>query len=387
MGNFLGRFGRFGGRFVPETLMGPLLELEREFFKAIKDPGFRREFKGYLKNYCGRPMPLYLAENLSKEYGVKIYLKREDLNPTGAHKITNCIGQALIAKRLGKRRLIAETGAGQHGIAVATVASLFNFECTIYMGEIDMERQPLNLVKMRLLGAEILKVSTGSKTLKDATNEAMRDWVTNVKDSHYLLGSAVGPHPYPVMVREFQSIIGKEVKNQIIKKEGKIPDFLVACIGGGSNAIGLFYPFLKEKNSKLIGVEAEGKGEKTSYHALSLLKGKEGIFHGAFTYVLQDEDGQILNSHSISAGLDYPGVGPEIAFLFERGRIVVDFVDDTLAIEAFNDLARLEGIIPAMESAHAIAWVKKFKSFRKEDIVVINLSGRGDKDIKYGGLK
>ncbi|MGQ9617933.1 MAG: tryptophan synthase subunit beta [Candidatus Aminicenantia bacterium] len=387
MENFLGRFGRFGGRFVPETLMGPLLEIEREFFMAIKDPSFKKEFEFYLKNYCGRPTPLYFAENLSKEYGVKIYLKREDLNPTGAHKITNCIGQALLAKRLGKRRLIAETGAGQHGIAVATVAALFGFKCTIYMGELDMERQAFNLFKMRLLGADIVKVSSGSKTLKDATNEAMRDWVTNVKDSHYLLGSAVGPHPYPLMVREFQAIIGNEVKKQIKKRENKSPDYLVACIGGGSNAIGLFYPFLKEKNTKMIGVEAEGRGKETSHHALSLLKGRIGIFHGAFTYVLQDEYGQILNSHSIAAGLDYPGVGPEISFLFERGRVIVDSVDDSLAIDAFNDLARCEGIIPAMESAHAIAWVKKFKSFKKENIVVINLSGRGDKDIKYGEVK
>jgi len=381
MGLFSGKFGRFGGRFVPETLMGPLIELEREFYAARKDPDFKKEFEFYLKNFCGRPTPLFFAKNLSQVYGVKIYLKREDFNHTGAHKITNCLGQALIAKRLGKKRLIAETGAGQHGIAVAAVAALLGLECTIYMGEVDMKRQAPNLSKMRLLGAEIIKVTSGSRTLKDATNEAMRDWVTNVRTSHYLLGSAVGPHPYPLMVREFQSVIGKEVKKQIKQVEGRLPDYLVACIGGGSNSIGLFHPFLKEIEVKKIGVEAAGKGQETSFHALSLLKGKLGIFHGAYTYVLQDEDGQILNSYSISAGLDYPGVGPELAFLMETGKILVDSVDDELALEAFNDVARLEGIIPAMESSHAVAWVKKFKNFKKEEIVIVNLSGRGDKDI------
>lgn len=387
MGLSSGKFDRFGGRYVPETLMGPLLELEREFYAARQDPVFKKEFEFYLKNYCGRPTPLFFAENLSRAYGVKIYLKREDLNHTGAHKITNCLGQALIAKRLGKKRLIAETGAGQHGIAVATVAALFGLECTIYMGEVDMKRQALNLSKMRLLGAEIIKVTSGSRTLKDATNEAMRDWVTNVRTSHYLLGSAVGPHPYPLMVREFQSVIGREVKKQIRKIEGRLPDYLVACIGGGSNSIGLFHPFLKEKGVKKIGVEAAGKGQETSFHALSLLKGKLGIFHGAYTYVLQDEDGQILNSYSISAGLDYPGVGPELAFLVETGKILVDSVDDELALEAFNEVARLEGIIPAMESSHAVAWVKKFKKFKKGEIVIVNLSGRGDKDISIKEVK
>lgn len=387
MGLSSGKFGRFGGRYVPETLMGPLLELEREFYAARQDPVFKKEFEFYLKNYCGRPTPLFFAENLSRVYGVKIYLKREDLNHTGAHKITNCLGQALLAKRLGKKRLIAETGAGQHGIAVATVAALFGLECTIYMGEIDMKRQALNLSKMRLLGAEIIKVTSGSRTLKDATNEAMRDWVTNVRTSHYLLGSAVGPHPYPLMVREFQSVIGREVKKQIRKIEGRLPDYLVACIGGGSNSIGLFHPFLKEKGVKKIGVEAAGRGQETPFHALSLLKGKLGIFHGAYTYVLQDEDGQILNSYSISAGLDYPGVGPELAFLVETGKILVDSVDDELALEAFNEVARFEGIIPAMESSHAVAWVKKFKKFKKGEIVVVNLSGRGDKDISIEEVK
>ncbi len=381
MGKSIGKFGRFGGRFVPETLMGPLLDLEQEFLKARRDPSFKEEFEFYLRNYCGRPTPLYFAKNLSKSYGVKLYLKREDLNPTGAHKITNCIGQAIIAKRMGKKRIVAETGAGQHGIAVATTASLFGFECTIYMGEIDMERQYPNLLKMKLLGAEVMKVSSGSKTLKDATNEAMRDWVSNVKETHYLLGSAVGPHPYPMMVRDFQSVIGKEVKKQIKKYENRFPDILVACIGGGSNAIGLFHPFLKEKIVKMVGVEAEGKGKETPFHALSLLKGREGIFHGSLTYVLQDEEGQVRNSHSISAGLDYPGVGPEISFLFQKGRIIVDCVNDSLAMEAFNDLAKLEGIIPALESAHGLGWIKKAKNFKEGEIVVVNLSGRGEKDI------
>jgi len=387
MGLSAGKFGKFGGRFIPETLMGPLIELEREFYAARRDPAFRKEFSYYLENYCGRPTPLFYAENLSEIYGVKLYLKREDLNPTGAHKITNCLGQALLAKRLGKKRLIAETGAGQHGIAVATVAALFGLECTIYMGEADMKRQALNLSKMRLLGAEVIKVTSGSKTLKDATNEAMRDWVTNIRTSHYLLGSAVGPHPYPLMVREFQSIIGKEVKKQIKKKEGQLPDYLVACIGGGSNSIGLFHPFLKEKGVKKIGVEAAGKGQNTSFHALSLLKGKSGIFHGAYTYVLQDEEGQILDSYSISAGLDYPGVGPELVYLMKAGKILVEGVDDQLALEAFNDLARWEGIIPSLESSHAVAWVKKFEGFKKGEIVIVNLSGRGDKDIAINEVK
>ncbi len=386
MGQSLGKFGIFGGRFVPETLMEALIELERNYSKLRKDPAFKEEFHFYLKNYCGRPTPLFFAKNLSNEYGVKIYLKREDLNPTGSHKITNCIGQAIIAKRLGKKRLIAETGAGQHGVAVATTASLFGFQCTIYMGEVDMERQATNLLKMRLLGAEVIKVTSGSKTLKDATNEAMRDWVHNVRDSHYLLGSVVGPHPYPMMVRDFQSIIGKETKKQIKRLENRLPNFLVACIGGGSNSIGLFYPFLREREVNLIGVEAEGKGKETPFNALSILRGKLGIFHGAMTYVLQDEDGQILNSHSIAAGLDYPGVGPEISFLAEKRRIIVDCVNDEVALEAFRDLSRLEGIFPATESSHAIGWIKKFKRFRGDEIVIVNLSGRGDKDISLGGF-
>lgn len=387
MGISTGKFGRFGGRFVPETLMGPLLELEKEYLKARRDQVFKQELDFYLKNYCGRPTPLYLAENLSRAYGVKIYLKREDLNHTGAHKINNCLGQALLAKRLGKKRLIAETGAGQHGMAVATVAALFGLECTIYMGEIDMKRQAPNLPKMRLLGAEVVKVTSGSRSLKDATNEAMRDWVTNIRSSHYLIGSAVGPHPYPLMVRDFQSVIGREVKSQILKLEGRLPDYLVACIGGGSNSIGLFHPFLKEKRVKMVGVEAAGKGQNTPFHALSLQKGKLGIFHGAYTYVLQDEDGQILNSHSISAGLDYPGVGPELAYLMEQGRILVSGVSDKLALEAFNEVAKLEGIIPAMESSHGVAWVKDFKKFKYGELVVINLSGRGDKDISFGEVE
>lgn len=384
MGRSTGQFGQFGGRFVPETLMDPLLELEKEYLKARRDPVFKQELDSYLKNYCGRPTPLYLAENLSRAYGVKIYLKREDLNHTGAHKINNCLGQALLAKRLGKRRLIAETGAGQHGIAVATVAALFGLECTIFMGEIDMKRQAPNLSRMRLLGAEVIKVTSGTRTLKDATNEAMRDWVTNIQNSHYLIGSAVGPHPYPLMVRDFQAVIGKEVKKQIRKLERRLPDYLVACIGGGSNSIGLFHPFLKEKGVRMVGVEAAGQGRNTPFHALSLQKGKPGIFHGAYTCVLQDEEGQILNSHSISAGLDYPGVGPELTYLMKQGKIMVSGASDKLAREAFYDLARLEGIIPALESSHAVAWVKNFKQFKKNQIIVINLSGRGDKDISYG---
>ncbi|MGB9836559.1 MAG: tryptophan synthase subunit beta [Candidatus Saccharicenans sp.] len=380
MGLSAGRFGEFGGRFVPETLMEPLLELEREFFGAWKDPVFRKEFEFYLKNYCGRPTPLYLAENLSRAYGVTVYLKREDLNHTGAHKITNCLGQALLAKRLGKRRLVAETGAGQHGVAVATVAALLGFDCAIYMGEKDMERQTVNVKKMQLLGAEVLKVTCGSKTLKDATNEAMRDWVANAKDTYYLLGSVVGPHPYPLMVRTFQSVIGKEVRRQIKNFMNRLPDYLVACVGGGSNALGLFYPFLKEEKVKMVAVEAGGQGENTPYHALSLMKGKKGILHGAFTVFLQDEDGQVLNSHSAAAGLDYPGVGPELAYLVSSGRIVPDRVNDSEALAAFKEVTRLEGIIPALESCHALAWVKK-RRFEKNEIVVVNLSGRGDKDL------
>ncbi|MGC8893076.1 MAG: tryptophan synthase subunit beta [Candidatus Saccharicenans sp.] len=380
MGLSTGKFGEFGGRFVPETLMGPLLELEKEFFSAQKDPVFKKELEFYLRNYCGRPTPLYLAENLSRAYGVKIYLKREDLNHTGAHKITNCLGQAILAKRLGKRRLVAETGAGQHGVAVATVAALLGFECTIYMGEKDIERQAVNVKKMQLLGAEVLEVKTGSKTLKEATDEAMRDWVTNARTSHYLLGSAVGPHPYPLMVRTFQSIIGREVKKQIKSFERRLPDYLVACVGGGSNALGLFYPFVKEKKVKMVAVEAAGQGGDTPYHALSLMKGRKGILHGAFTYFLQDKDGQVLNSHSVSAGLDYPGVGPEIAFWVASGRVVADQVNDQEALAVFREVTRLEGIISALESCHALAWVKK-KRFNQGEVVVVNLSGRGDKDL------
>lgn len=378
MGPNSGWFGIFGGRFVPEILMEPLLELEEAYFALKREKSFWREFERYLKNYCGRPTPLYFAENLSRKYGVKIHLKREDLNPTGAHKITNCIGQAILAWKMGKRRLVAETGAGQHGVAVATVGALFGFECTIYMGERDMERQIFNVGKMRLLGAEVVKVPTGSGTLKDATSEAIRDWVAHFKNAHYLLGSAVGPHPYPLMVRDFQAVMGREVKEQMKKRLGRMPDYLVACIGGGSNAIGLFHPFIRMSDVKMVGVEGGGKDEK--HHAMSLLKGKTGIFHGAMSYILQDEEGQILESHSISAGLDYPGVGPEISYLVMKGRIMVDSVSDEEALKAFQDLAETEGVIPALESSHALAWIRR-KNLSDGKIVVCNLSGRGEKDM------
>lgn len=376
------KYGQFGGRFVPETLMEPLLELERAFLAARRDRDFKKELDFYFNNYCGRPTPLYLASNLSRAYGLKVYLKREDLNHTGAHKINNCLGQALLARRMGKKRLIAETGAGQHGLAVATVAAIFSFECTIYMGEMDIKRQSENVRKMELLGAEVVEVSAGSKTLKEATSEAMRDWAAHPQDSYYLLGSAVGPHPYPLMVRTFQSIIGRETKKQILAAEGRLPDYLVACIGGGSNAIGFFYPFLNEKRVKLIGVEAAGKGISSSHHALSLLRGKTGIFHGAYTRFLQDDEGQVLNSHSVSAGLDYPGVGPEIAFLVQKGRIEVSGVTDEEALKAFREIASGEGIIAALESCHALAWLDEQRNFASDRIAVVNLSGSGLKDLK-----
>lgn len=376
------KYGQFGGRFVPETLMEPLVELERAFLAARRDRDFKKELDFYFKNYCGRPTPLYLARNLSRRYGLKVYLKREDLNHTGAHKLNNCLGQALLARRMGKKRLVAETGAGQHGLAVATVAAILNFDCTIYMGERDIKRQSENVRKMELLGAELVEVSAGSKTLKEATSEAMRDWAAHPQDSYYLLGSAVGPHPYPLMVRTFQSIIGRETKKQIFAEEGRLPDYLVACIGGGSNAIGLFYPFLSEDRVRLIGVEAAGKGISSGHHALSLLRGQTGIFHGAYTCFLQDDEGQVLNSHSISAGLDYPGVGPEIAFLVQKGRIEVSGVTDEEALIAFREIASGEGIIAALESCHALAWLDKHRNFTSDRIAVVNLSGSGLKDLK-----
>lgn len=376
------KYGIFGGRFVPEILMEPLLELEAAFYYALRDRDFWKELDFYLKKYCGRPTPLYPARNLSRDYGLKVYLKREDLNHTGAHKINNCLGQALLARKMNKKRIIAETGAGQHGFAVATVAALFGFKCTVYMGEVDARRQSDNVMKMKLLGAEVVEVSAGSKTLKEATSEAMRDWATHPRESYYLLGSAVGPHPYPLMVRTFQSVIGKETRKQIFKEEGRLPDYLVACIGGGSNAIGLFYPFLSEKNIRMIGVEAAGQGTDSGRHALSLSEGKEGVFHGAYTCFLQDEEGQVLNSYSISAGLDYPGVGPEIVFLVKTGKITVEQATDDEVLRAFEEIASREGIIAALESCHALAWLRKHKRFGAGEIAVVNLSGSGHKDLK-----
>ena len=382
--NERGWFGEFGGRFVPETLMHPLEELTEAFEQAIRDPKFQAELEGLLREYVGRPTPLYFARRLT-EYlgGAKIYLKREDLAHTGAHKINNTIGQALLTKRMGKLRVIAETGAGQHGVATATAAALLGLECVIYMGELDMERQRLNVFRMKLLGAEVVPVRSGSRTLKDAINEALRDWVTNVRTTHYILGSVTGPHPFPKMVRYFQSVIGREAKQQILEREGRLPDFVVACVGGGSNAIGIFWEFLPHEQVKLIGVEAAGKGLETGEHAASLCAGTVGVLHGAKTLILQDEDGQIRDTHSISAGLDYPGVGPEHAFLKATGRASYVAVTDEEALEAFELLARLEGILPALEPAHALAYAFKLaRQLPKEAIILVNLSGRGDKDVE-----
>jgi tryptophan synthase beta chain len=382
--NERGWFGEFGGRFVPETLMHPLEELTEAFEQAIRDPQFHAELEGLLRDYVGRPTPLYFAQRLT-EYlgGAKIYLKREDLAHTGAHKINNTIGQALLTKRMGKPRVIAETGAGQHGVATATAAALLGLECVIYMGELDMERQRLNVFRMKLLGAEVVPVRSGSRTLKDAINEALRDWVTNVRTTHYILGSVTGPHPFPKMVRYFQSVIGREAKQQILEQEGRLPDFVVACVGGGSNAIGIFWEFLPYEQVKLIGVEAAGKGLETGEHAASLCAGTVGVLHGAKTFVLQDDDGQIRDTHSISAGLDYPGVGPEHAFLKATGRASYVAVTDDEALEAFELLAKLEGILPALEPAHALAYAFKLaRQLPKEAIILVNLSGRGDKDVE-----
>lgn len=383
-----GHFGIFGGKFVPEILMAPLEELERAFIDAQKDPLFQKEFKSHLIDYVGRPTPLYFAKRLTEELkGPKIYLKREDLTHTGAHKINNTLGQALLAKRMGKRRVIAETGAGQHGVATATVAALFNLECTIYMGEEDIHRQSLNVFRMKLLGAEVTPVSSGSRTLKDAVNEAIRDWVTHVRDTYYLIGSVVGPHPYPMMVREFQSVVGKEAKRQILKKEGCLPDYLVACVGGGSNAIGLFHPFFKDK-VRFIGVEAGGLGLDTERHAASLCAGSIGVLHGSKSHILQDEFGNILETHSSASGLDYPGVGPEHAYYKEIGRAEYVTVMDDDALETFHLLSRTEGILPALESAHALAYVKKIaSSLEKDQMIIVNLSGRGDKDVQSISLR
>jgi tryptophan synthase beta chain len=378
-----GHFGDFGGRFVAETLMPLLLDLEKAYAQARDDNAFHAELNGLLSHYVGRPSPLYFAERLTAHLGgAKIYLKREDLNHTGAHKINNCIGQILLARRMGKTRIIAETGAGQHGVATATVAARFGYPCVIYMGEVDIERQKPNVFRMNLLGAEVRGVSSGSRTLKDAMNEALRDWVANVHDTFYIIGSAAGPHPYPAMVRDFQTIIGHEVRTQIAEAEGRLPDLLIACVGGGSNAIGLFHPFLDDESVAICGVEAAGEGTETAHHAATLGKGTPGVLHGARSYLLQDTDGQIAEAHSISAGLDYPGVGPEHSWLKESNRVSYVSATDTEALDAFQMLSRLEGIIPALESSHAIAHaIRVAPAMAKDKIIVINLSGRGDKDI------
>lgn len=379
-----GKFGEFGGKYVPETLMKALEELEKTYLKIKSDENFWQEFNELLKDYVGRPTPLYYAKNFSKFIGCHVFLKREDLNHTGAHKINNALGQALLAKKMGKTRIIAETGAGQHGVATATACAKLGLECIVYMGKEDARRQALNVFRMKLLGAKVIEVEGGSQTLKDAINEAIRDWVTNVSNTHYIIGSVVGPHPYPMMVRDFQSVIGKETKEQILKKIGRLPDIIVACVGGGSNAMGIMYPFLKDTSVKLVGVEAGGIGIQTGKHAASLCAGEIGVLHGAKSYVLQDENGNILPTHSISAGLDYPGVGPEHAFLKEIKRVEYTFVTDKEAVEAFKILSETEGIIPALESSHAIAWVIKNKDkFFSDLVIVINLSGRGDKDVAY----
>ncbi|WP_100402708.1 tryptophan synthase subunit beta [Bacillus sp. FJAT-42315] len=378
-----GKFGIFGGRYVPETLMQAVLELEEAYETAKQDPSFIEELNGYLKDYVGRENPLYFARNLTeKTGGAKIYLKREDLNHTGAHKINNTIGQGLLALRMGKRKVVAETGAGQHGVATATICALLNLECVIFMGEEDIKRQQLNVFRMELLGAKVIGVSQGSGTLKDAVNEALRYWVAHVEDTHYIMGSVLGPHPFPQMVRDFQSVIGKETKAQMLEKEGRLPDAVVACIGGGSNAMGMFYPFIDDKEVQLYGVEAAGSGIETDQHAASLTKGSVGVLHGSKMYLLQDEAGQIQEAHSISAGLDYPGVGPEHSLLKEIGRVNYEAVTDDEALDGFKLLTQTEGIIPALESSHAVAYaVKLAASMSKEETVVICLSGRGDKDV------
>jgi len=377
------RFGKFGGQFVPETLMNALIGLEEIFIEAKEDESFQNDYRYYLKEYSGRPTSLYFAKNLTEKLGGgKIYFKREDLNHTGAHKINNVIGQVLLAKKMGKKRIVAETGAGQHGVATATICAMFNLECEVYMGEEDIKRQALNVFKMKLLGARVNSVTSGTATLKDATNEAIRDWVTNVNDTFYVIGSVVGPHPYPTMVRDFQRIIGDEVKVQILEKEGRYPDYLIACVGGGSNAMGLFYPFREQEGVKMIGVEAAGKGVDTNEHAATITKGTIGVIHGMMTYLLQDDYGQILPVHSISAGLDYPGVGPEHAYFHETRRATYVAITDNEALKAFKYMTLTEGIIPALESAHAIAYlIKLAPKTNKQDIIVVNLSGRGDKDM------
>ena len=378
-----GHFGPYGGRFVPETLMYPLQQLEEEYFRAQQDPAFQKELSYYLRQFVGRPSPLYLAERLTRDLGgPRIYLKREDLLHTGAHKIYNAMGQILLARRMGKTRGIAETGAGQHGVATATVAAMFGLKCVIYMGDVDCRRQELNVFRMKMLGAEVVSVNAGQKTLKEAVNEAMRDWVANVRHTHYILGTAYGAHPYPLMVRNFQRVIGDEARRQILEQEERLPDLLVACVGGGSNAIGLFFPFLEDASVRMLGVEAGGEGIIPEKHAARFQGGSLGVLQGARSYVLQDENGQIQLTHSISAGLDYAAVGPEHAWLRDQGRVQYGYATDEQALAAFSALARLEGIIPALESAHAIAAViERAPKMSKDQLILVNLSGRGDKDV------
>lgn len=377
-----GHFGIFGGIYVPETLMSALTELSAEYERAKADPAFRREFEFYLRDYVGRPSRLYFAKRLTERWGgAKIYLKREDLNHTGAHKINNTIGQALLTKRMGKKRVIAETGAGQHGVATATVAALFGLQCDVYMGAEDVRRQNLNVFRMKLMGANVIEVHSGQKTLKDALNEALRDWMGSVAHTHYIIGTVAGPHPFPMMVRDFQSIIGIEARAQCLEAEGKLPDAVIACVGGGSNAAGIFAPFVNDSSVKLIGVEAGGRGSALGQHAASLSNGKPGVLHGCLTYVLQDDDGQTADVHSASAGLDYPGVGPELAYWKDTGRVDYTTITDDEALTAFQDIAQHEGILPALESAHAFAHAAKLApTMSKDQVIMINLSGRGDKD-------
>lgn len=378
-----GHFGLFGGRFVAETLMPLILEVEKAYTAAKADPEFQKELDYYMEHYAGRPSPLYFAKRLTEHLGgAKVYFKRDELNHTGSHKINNCMGQILLARRMGKKRIIAETGAGQHGVATATVAALFDLPCTVYMGAVDIERQKPNVFRMKLLGATVVPVKSGSHTLKDAMNEALRDWVTNVEDTFYIIGTVAGPHPYPAMVRDFQSVIGKELRQQMMKAEGRLPDSLVACIGGGSNAMGLFYEFLDEASIKMYGVEAGGHGIETGKHAASLNGGRPGVLHGNRTYLLQDADGQILEGDSISAGLDYPGIGPEHSYLFDAKRVSYVYATDKEALDAFQLCCKMEGIIPALEPSHALAYVTKLApTLPKDHLLVMNLCGRGDKDI------
>lgn len=379
-----GRFGNYGGKFVSETLMPALDELEKEYRKIKKNKTFRKQINILLKDFVGRPTPLYLAERTSKELnGAKIYLKREDLAHTGAHKINNTVGQAILAKAMGKNRIIAETGAGQHGVATATVCALLGLDCEVYMGELDTHRQSINVQRMELLGAKVIPVKSGSKTLKDALNEALRDWVTNIKDTFYIIGSVAGPHPYPMIVRDFQAIIGEESRKQIIRAQSKLPDLLVACVGGGSNAIGLFYPFLNDKGVKMVGVEAGGSGIRTGLHSASISAGSKGVLHGSMTYLLQDKHGQIAETHSVSAGLDYPGVGPEHSFLNDIKRVQYVSINDKEAVKALEYFSQKEGIIPALETSHALAYAMKVaRKMKKTQSIIVNLSGRGDKDLQ-----